>query len=367
MSTLITSNSPITSDRFITANNSPSNAIVGCASVKLTESEKILFAQMRPVGLILFSRNIDNPNQVSALVEEFKHATDNEYALILIDQEGGRVSRLPSTHWRIPPSPTKFAQLYQHSPDAAIRACELNYQLIGADLKRLGINVNCAPMLDIPQTDASSVVTDRALGNTPESVIALAEATIKGLQACGVEPVIKHGPGHGRGTKDSHKALPVVDADIEALANWDFLPFQHFKHESMLMTAHILYTAIDAELPATLSPKVINEVLRRYIGFDGLIMTDDIDMHALTGSTAEKAQQALSAGCDLVLQCSGNIDDLRSLATEVQPLADKALARTNTVLSKVYLTKYDTNKTDVNEAALLDELSQLLSLNGIES
>jgi len=371
MSTLITSNSPIS------ANNSPANAIVGCASVKLTEPEKTLFAQMRPVGLILFSRNIDNPSQVAALVEEFKHVTDNEHALILIDQEGGRVSRLPSSHWRIPPSPTKFAQLYQHSPDAAIRACEINYQLIGADLKRLGINVNCAPMLDIPQPNASTVVTERALGDAPKSVIALAEATIKGLQSCGVEPVIKHGPGHGRGTQDSHKALPVVDADIDTLAKWDFLPFEHFKHQSMLMTAHILYTSLDAQLPATLSPIVINEILRKHIGFDGLIMTDDIDMHALTGSTAEKAKQALNAGCDLVLQCSGDIDDLRSLATEVQPLAGKALARTNVALSKASLKDYgvdkagvnttDINKADTDESALLDELSQLLSTNGIQS
>lgn len=348
--------------QFITFSHPPSNAIVGCASTRLSGEEKSLFKKMRPVGLILFARNITTPEQVSALVDEFKRVTDNEYALILIDQEGGKVSRLPASHWRIPPSPTEFAKLYRHSPDAALRACEINYQLIGADLKRIGVNVNCAPMLDVPQPDASVVVTDRALGDTPQSVIALGQATIKGLQKSGVEPVIKHGPGHGRGTTDSHKALPIVDADFETLAKWDFLPFEHFKHASMLMTAHILYTAIDAELPATLSPKVINEVLRKHIGFDGLIMTDDIDMHALSGTTAQKTKQALNAGCDLVLQCSGNINDLLSLETAVQPLTGKALKRTQIAASKAAV-----NQVDIDDGALLDELSALLLNKGIQA
>ena len=302
--------------KLITFSRPPSNAIIGCASTKLSVAEKALFKQMRPLGLILFARNIATPKQVSALVDEFKRITDNEFALILIDQEGGRVSRLPATHWRIPPSPTEFAKLYKHSPDAAMRACEINYQLIGADLKRIGVNVNCAPMLDIPQPDASTVVTDRALGDTPQSVIALGQATITGLQNSGVEPVIKHGPGHGRGTTDSHKALPIVAADIDTLAKWDFLPFEHFKHASMLMTAHILYTAIDAELPATLSSKVIN---------------------------------------DVVLQCSGIIDDLRSLETALQPLADKALERAQFAASKAAA-----SPVDIDETALLEELSELL-------
>ena len=341
--------------KVITFSHPPCNAIVGCATTRLTDEEKSLFKHMRPVGLILFARNITTPEQVSALVDEFKNITDNEHALILIDQEGGRVSRLPASHWRIPPSPTEFAKLYKHAPDAAIRACEINYQLIGADLKRIGVNVNCAPMLDIPQLDASTVVTDRALGDTPQSVIALGQATITGLQKSGVEAVIKHGPGHGRGTTDSHKSLPIVDADIETLAKWDFLPFEHFKQASMLMTAHILYTAIDAQFPATLSSKVINEVLRKHIGFDGLIMTDDIDMHALSGTTAQKAQQAINAGCDIVLQCSGNIDDLLSLETAVQPLAGRALERTQIAMSKAA-----SHPIDIDDSALLAELSGLL-------
>ncbi|MEP2653990.1 MAG: beta-N-acetylhexosaminidase, partial [Paraglaciecola sp.] len=294
-------------DKLITFSQPPTNAIVGCATTALSTEEKVFFKRVRPAGLILFARNIISPSQVFALVDEFKSVTNNQYALILIDQEGGRVSRLPKPRWRIPPSPTEFAKLYRTSPEVALRACVINYQLIGADLKRVGINVNCAPMLDIPQVDASTVVTDRALGDSPQSVIALGQATITGLQLSGVEPVIKHGPGHGRGTTDSHKALPIVNADLDTLAKWDFLPFEHFKNQSMLMTAHILYTDIDSLYPGTLSRKVINEVLREHIGFDGLIMTDDIDMHALSGSTPQKAKQALNAGCDLVLQCSGKI------------------------------------------------------------
>lgn len=347
-------------DKLITFSQPPTNGIVGCATTALSAEEKVFFKQVRPAGLILFARNITSPSQVFALVDEFKSITDNQYALILIDQEGGRVSRLPKSHWRIPPSPTEFAKLYSKSPKAAIRACELNYQLIGSDLKRVGINVNCAPMLDIPQADASTVVTDRALGDTPQSVIALGQATITGLQHSGVEPVIKHAPGHGRGTADSHKALPIVDADLGSLAKWDFLPFEHFKNQSMLMTAHILYTAIDSEYPGTLSRKVINEVLREHIGFDGLIMTDDIDMHALSGSTAQKAKQALGAGCDLVLQCSGKIDDLWALEPALQTLTGKALLRT-----QVAATKASGNLAEIDDAALLSELTELLSSKGM--
>jgi beta-N-acetylhexosaminidase len=311
---------------------------------------------MRPLGLILFSRNIETPDQLSALTAEFKRVTDNQYALILIDQEGGRVSRLPAPHWRKPPSPTEFATLYKRNPSAAVRACEINYQLIGADLKRAGVNVDCAPMLDIPQSNASTVVTERALGDTPESVIAIGQATIDGLQLSGVEPVIKHGPGHGRGTTDSHKTLPIVDADLETLKQWDFLPFEHFKNESMLMTAHILFTQIDNKFPATLSSVVINQILRTHIGFDGLIMTDDIDMHALIGTVADKAKQAISAGCDVVLQCSGKIEDLLSLELAVQPLSGKALAR-----AEIAATKAASHFTEIDDETLLTELSELLT------
>ena len=334
----------------------PSNAIVGCEGSRLTPQELTLFARMRPLGLILFARNIIEPEQLKALCAEFKEACNNPLALILIDQEGGRVSRLPEQHWRIPPSPTLFAQLYETNPAAAIEACKINYQLIGLDLKRMGINVNCAPMLDIPQANASTVVTDRALGNTVQGVIALAKATIEGSQLAGVEPVIKHGPGHGRGTVDSHKSLPRVDASLDELSNWDFLPFQAFNQQSMLMTAHILYTQIDEQMPGTFSKKVIANILREHIGFNGLIMTDDIDMHALSGNTALRAQNALHAGCDVVLQCSGKFEDLLAIESVVKPLEGDALKRAETAALKA-----SSPAQDADEQNLLTTLNALMN------
>ncbi|MFC4701364.1 beta-N-acetylhexosaminidase [Glaciecola siphonariae] len=336
----------------------PSNAIVGCEGTALTPQERDLLKDMRPLGLILFARNIQHPEQLKALTDDFKDITLNPDALILIDQEGGRVSRLPSEHWRIPPSPTVFAKLYEVDRLRAIEACKINYQLIGLDLKRAGISVNCAPMLDIPQANASTVVTDRALGSSPDAVIDLARATIEGLQLCAVEPVIKHGPGHGRGTVDSHKALPTVDATLDALAQWDFLPFEAFKHQSMLMTAHILYSHIDATHPGTFSKQVINDVLRKQIGFGGLIMTDDIDMHALSGSTASRAQNALNAGCDVVLQCSGNFADLTALESVVSPLSGDALTRARVAAGKASTPL--AHDSTANEEALLNKLNTLL-------
>jgi beta-N-acetylhexosaminidase len=334
----------------------PSNAIVGCEGLTLTVNERILFARLRPLGLILFARNIANPEQLKALTDEFKTVCNNAHALVLIDQEGGRVSRLPKEYWRIPPSPTQFAALYTKDKNAAINACKINYQLIGLDLKRMGINVNCAPMLDIPQTNASTVVTDRALGNAPDRVIALAQATIDGLHYAGVEPVIKHGPGHGRGTVDSHKALPKVDATLDELASWDFLPFAHFAKQSMLMTAHILYSHLDDQSPATFSKNILSNIVRRHIGFEGLIMTDDIDMHALSGNTAERASKALHAGCDVVLQCSGKFDDLQMLEEVLMPLSGNSLLR-----AEYAATMASSEAQPMDENALLAELNNLMS------
>jgi beta-N-acetylhexosaminidase len=279
------------------------------------------------LGLILFSRNIQSPEQLLRLTEHFKDVTENGHALVLIDQEGGRVSRLPAAYWRVPPSPTVFAEFYEIDKAAAIHACRINSELIGWDLKQCGINVNCGPMMDIPQSDSSSIVKDRALGWSAEQVIALSQATIQGLKKAGVEPVIKHGPGHGRATKDSHKDLPVVSATPFELASKDYLPFMRFNDQSMLMTAHVLYEQVDEVNPATVSPKIINNVIREEIGFGGLIMTDDIDMHALTGSPGEIAQRALAAGCDVILQCNGRLEDLMSLEPSLSFLEGASLER----------------------------------------
>lgn len=311
-----------------TSMSNATNIIFGCSGPRLTPDEKALFRHILPWGFILFARNIDTGDQVKALVDDFRVATGRDQVIVLIDQEGGRVSRLPEPEWRIPPAPPTLARLYTDNPQLAEQAFRLNYQLIGHELKEIGINVNCAPMLDIPTDGASSVVTDRALGDTPEQVTRLGSAVCEGLKAAGVAPVIKHGPGHGRALVDSHHLLPRVDASLEALRETDFLPFKSLRDETMLMTAHIIFEAIDTARPGTLSPEVINTVLRGEIGFDGLIMSDDLNMHALTGSMQERTAACLSAGCDIALQCSGDMDDMKDAAAAVSPLEGKALLRT---------------------------------------
>ncbi len=331
------------------------NIIFGCSGPRLTPEEKALFQDVVPWGFILFARNIETGDQVRALVDDFREATDRNDVIVLIDQEGGRVSRLPAPEWRIPPAPPALARLYGDNPDKAEQAFRLNYQLIGHELKEIGINVNCAPMLDIPTDGASSVVTDRALGNTPEQVTRLGRAVCEGLKAAGVAPVIKHGPGHGRALVDSHHLLPRVDAPLEALRETDFVPFKALKGETMLMTAHIIYEAIDAVHPGTLSADVINTVLRGEIGFDGLIMSDDLNMHALTGSMQERTAACLSAGCDIALQCSGDMDDMKDAARAVSPLEGKALERAQKAEQEAF-----TQAAAFDVAGAYDALTELL-------
>lgn len=307
--------------------NVPKNVIVGCSAWRLTSQEKVLFKELQPWGVILFARNIESPEQVKSLIEDCKTAMGRNNLMVLIDQEGGRVSRLPETHWRVPPSPTVFAKMYETNPEIAKRACMLNALLTGIELKALGINVNCAPMLDIPQANASTIITERALGKNPQQVIELGKQISQGLKQAGVAPVIKHMPGHGRAISDSHLELPVVDASLNELNTWDFLPFSALAEETMAMTAHIVFPQIDKDLPATISPTIVNKVMREIIGFTGLIMTDDINMHALSGTIASRTEQAISAGCDIVLHCSGNLDEMQSLLDVTSPLSGLALTR----------------------------------------
>ncbi|PHZ84679.1 beta-N-acetylhexosaminidase [Paremcibacter congregatus] len=304
-----------------------SNVIFGCSGLRLTRAEINLFTAVKPWGLILFSRNLQSPDQVTSLVGDFKEAIGRDEVMVLIDQEGGRVSRLPREFWRIPPSPTLFAEIYKNAPRDAETAIYLNYRLIAHDLKTLGINVNCAPMLDIPLAGSAPVVTDRALGTTPEGVSQLAVQAIAGMKAGGVAPVIKHGPGHGRATVDSHHDVPRVAASLESLAAFDFIPFKNLHKEAMLMTAHIIYDAIDSTLPGTISPIIINNIIRSELDFGGLIMTDDINMHALSGPIEQRGKQAIAAGCDVILHCSGILEEMTRLAEVVQDLEGASLKR----------------------------------------
>lgn len=333
----------------------PKNLIVGCSSTQLTKQESILFSELQPWGLILFARNINNPTQIKALIQDCKTAMGRSNLMVFIDQEGGRVSRLPKSHWRVPPSPTVFAKMYETNKEIAKRACMLNALLTGLELKALGINANCAPMLDIPQDNASSIITERALGKTPQQVIELGQQISKGLKQAGVAPVIKHMPGHGRAISDSHLGLPKVDASLDQLNNWDFVPFKALAEESMAMTAHIVFEQIDNALPATISPILVNKIMREVIGFNGLIMTDDINMHALSGTVASRAEQAIAAGCDIALHCSGDYDEMQSLLSVAKTLNGKALQRT-LVAEKIAFS----HSADCNIEDIKDELESLL-------
>ena len=312
--------------------NHPSAAIYGVAGQTLTEEERRLFTATNPLGLILFARNITSPSQVKALIDAFKECVHHPQPLILVDQEGGRVARFKPPHWRVMPPAGVFASLAEHDRETAEEAITLNYRLMADELQPLGINVNCAPMLDILFDHSDDIIGDRALGSKPEQVIALAKATCRGLLEGGVLPVIKHIPGHGRATVDSHKELPVVDASLEAMEQTDFIPFRALADMPLGMTAHIRYTALDAERCATESPDVI-QFIRQELGFDGLLMSDDVSMKALTGGFDARANRALEAGCDLVLHCNGRMEEMQQLAAHIPALTEEGQARLEKALT----------------------------------
>ncbi len=270
-------------------------AAYGCAGPALTAEETAFFGSANPVGLILFQRNCIDPDQLRALVQAFRNAVDRPDLLILIDQEGGRVQRMRPPGWRDAPAPGRFAERAETDPAEAEEAAWTNARLTALDLYEAGINVNCVPLLDIAQPETTAAIGDRSFGRTPETVLRLARAVYRGTLAGGVLPVIKHMPGHGRARVDSLLELPFVDADLATLDAVDFVPFKALADLPLGMTAHLLYTAIDDQSPGTLSPAVIGDVIRRRIGFDGLLFTDDISMEALPGGLGERAQRALAA------------------------------------------------------------------------
>jgi len=302
----------------------PMAAIFGCAGTRLSSSEKAFFQDCDPVGFILFARNIENPDQVCNLVSDLHESVGRENALVLIDQEGGRVARLKPPHWRAAPPQGVFAGM---DYGAARRAAKLNARLLADDLLVLGINVDCLPLLDLRFAGAHDIIGDRALGDTVERVSSLGRAVCEGLLEGGVLPVVKHLPGHGRARVDSHLELPRVEVDRGVLEETDFATFRDFADMPLAMTAHIVYGAIDAERPATTSPVIMSEIVRGSIGFDGLVMTDDLSMQALGGSIATRSADSLAAGCDLVLHCNGDIDEVKQVANAVGPLDVEGLRR----------------------------------------
>ncbi len=282
--------------------------IFGCAGKTLSKEEREFFTKHQPYGFILFARNIETPEQVKALVNELR-STVKHHAPILIDQEGGRVCRLKPPHWPHPPACGAF-----ESAEEPEQAAYNSGKDIAMELSALGIDVDCAPMIDVRQKDAHDIVGDRAFSDNPEKVIKLGRAFMKGLQDGGVEPIIKHIPGHGRAKSDSHLELPVVDASLEELRKTDFAPFKALNEAPYAMTAHIIYKAIDPENCATQSKKVI-DIIRNEIGFKGQLMTDDLSMKALTGTFKERTKRSLAAGCDLILHCNGEMKEMLEIAS----------------------------------------------------
>jgi beta-N-acetylhexosaminidase len=313
-----------------------SAAIYGCLGPRLGAEEIAFFRDVQPWGFILFARNIEGPDQVRALIAGLRETVGRQDAPVLIDQEGGRVQRFGPPHWRRYPPARVLARL-PGGLTAQREAVRLGARLMADDLFALGVNVDCAPVLDVPQPGAHDIIGDRAYGETPEAVAVLARAAAEGLLAGGVLPVIKHIPGHGRATSDSHLDLPVVEASLAALRETDFPPFQALSDMPLAMTAHVLYRALDPRRPATTSRRVIGEVLRGELGFSGLIMSDDLSMQALEGDMTSRARQSLSAGCDVVLHCNGDMAEMKAVAAGVRGLSGPSARRAEAALSRLPL------------------------------
>ena len=306
----------------------PRPVIFGCAGLTLTPAERAFFRDADPLGFILFGRNVAEPDQVRRLVAELRDAVGRADAPVLIDQEGGRVARLKPPHWRdAPPAGRIGALAASQGIDAACEAARLNSRLLAAELAALGIDVDCAPVADVPVPGAHSVIGDRAYAEDPALVGKLAHAAAIGLLEGGVIPIVKHIPGHGRARADSHAELPVVDADEATLERTDFAPFRTLAHLPWAMTAHVLYSAIDPARPATTSAHLIARVIRGWIGFDGVLISDDLSMEALQGDLTARARAAMDAGCDLALHCTGVLAEMQAIAPVLSPLSEATAIR----------------------------------------
>ncbi|MEM9470779.1 MAG: beta-N-acetylhexosaminidase [Pseudomonadota bacterium] len=303
--------------------------ICGCTGVELSADEEAFFRDAQPWGLILFARNVDNRQQLSDLTSRFRELVGRADAPVLIDQEGGRVQRMGPPEWRKYPPGRAYAGIYELDALAGLSATRLVYRLLASDLAEVGINVDCLPVLDVPQPGGHKIIGDRAYGASPEQVALLGRAAAQGLMDGGVLPVIKHIPGHGRALSDSHLELPIVDAPLQDLEQTDFAPFAALADAPMAMTAHVVYSAIDEDAPCTLSAKVIGDVVRKQLGFDGLLMSDDLSMKALDASLTQmlgeelsnfrssmhaRGELALKAGCDVLLHCNGDMEEMKQVA-----------------------------------------------------
>lgn len=307
--------------------------ITGVSGTELTAAEREFIRDQRPWGFILFKRNVATPAQVAALVTELRFVANAPDAPVLIDQEGGRVQRLGPPHWPVYPAGATFAALYDTDSALGLTAARLSARLIAADLADLGITVDCLPLADVPVPGADAVIGNRAYGTEPGKVAAIARAVAEGLERGGVLPVLKHIPGHGRATADTHFKLPTVDTARAELERTDFAAFKPLADLPMAMTAHVVFSAVDPAHPATTSATMIADVIRGAIGFQGLLMSDDVSMNALSGNIAERTRAIFAAGCDVALHCNGNIEEMRDVAGQAPELSGRALERANAALA----------------------------------
>lgn len=335
----------------------PSAIIYGCEGLTLTAAEIAHFRTVDPWGFILFKRNVDNPAQVAALTAAFREAVGRADAPVLIDQEGGRVQRMGPPHWRAYPNGATFGKIWEQSPDRAREAAFVSARLMADDLRAVGVTVDCLPVLDVPVEGAHDVIGNRAYARDPAVVASIGRAASLGLLAGGVLPVVKHMPGHGRAMVDSHKNLPLVDVPRDELERLDFLPFRRMNDMPLAMTAHIIFKAIDPDRPATQSPIVFSEIIRGLIGFDGLVMSDDLSMHALGGDFRSRTEKILDAGCDMVLHCNGVMDEMKGSAQGVRPMTRDARRRAAAALKLISgpISQFDRGQAE----SRLDELLAL--------
>jgi len=306
--------------------------ISGLGATSLTAEEAAFLRDAEPWGLILFKRNVETPEQLRRLTGACRDVLGRDVP-ILIDQEGGRVQRLRPPHWPSYPPGADYGRLYQKDRQTGLAAARLGARLIAHDLRAVGIDVDCLPLADVPAPDGDQVIGDRAYGETPEQVAALAGAVAGGLADGGVLPVLKHLPGHGRATADSHASLPVVDADRGTLEAVDFAAFRPLSSLPLGMTAHVVFTAFDALAPATTSVTMVEQVIRGWIGFQGLLMSDDVSMGALSGTIGERTRASIAAGCDVVLHCNGNAAEMTEVAANAPALSGRARERADAALA----------------------------------
>lgn len=334
-------------------------AIFGLEGLAISSSERDFFHDAAPMGYILFGRNVESRDQLRRLTDDLRELHGSSSLPILIDQEGGRVARMQSPEWLSYPPAAVFESVFAKDPEDAIRACRANFEALALDLAEVGITVTCAPVLDVPVDGAHDVIGDRAFSRDPKRVSALGRACLEGLLAAGVDGVIKHIPGHGRAAADSHLALPRVSASLTELAN-DLIPFNALADASMAMTAHVIYESWDRERCATLSPKVIQDVIRTEVGFDGLLMSDDLDMKALSGDIGDLAREAQAAGCDVVLNCWAKMSDMVAIAEKMSAPSLQTLDRIQRVMRGISVTP-PTKRLKSRQGALLEMRDALLA------